>query len=55
MKRVFHDIVDALRALWPKHDDPDMKPHYDFSKGVRGKHAGRFRADAKVTIIESKK
>ena len=25
-------------------DDPDMKSEYDFSRGIRGKYAERFRA-----------
>jgi hypothetical protein len=29
-----------------------MRDEYDFSNGVRGKYAGRYRADAQVEILE---
>jgi hypothetical protein len=28
-----------------KHQDDDMAPEYDFSRGVRGRYAGRFYVD----------
>lgn len=37
-----------------KGDDADlaMRPEYDFSKGVRGKYAGRFAKGSKVVVLE---
>ena len=37
-----------------KDDDSDleMRPEYDFSKGVRGKYAARFAKGAKVVVLE---
>lgn len=34
-----------------KTDDPEMKDEYDFSKGVRGKYARRFRAGTNIVIL----
>jgi hypothetical protein len=28
-----------------------MRPEYDFSKGVRGKHAARYRAGTNVVVL----
>jgi hypothetical protein len=33
-------------------DDPDMLPEYDFSQGVRGKYAKRYREGCNVVVIE---
>jgi hypothetical protein len=37
-----------------KDDDADleMRPHYDFSKGVRGKYAARYRDGTKVVLLD---
>ncbi len=39
-----------------KHDhsrsDPDMRDEYDFSKGIRGKYAGRFAEGTNVVVLE---
>ena len=32
--------------------DLDMRPEYDFSKGVRGKYASRFAKGAKVVVLD---
>lgn len=32
-------------------DDDDMRPEYDFSKGVRGKYAGRFARGSNVVVL----
>lgn len=29
-----------------------MRAHYDFARGVRGKHAGRFEQSATVALID---
>lgn len=33
-------------------DDPDMLPEYDFSSGLRGRHAASFRAGTKVVVLD---
>ncbi len=33
-------------------DDPDLMEEYDFSGGVRGKYAQRFREGSNVVVIE---
>jgi hypothetical protein len=33
-------------------DKNRMRPEYDFSKGVRGKHAARYAAGTNVVILE---
>ncbi len=37
-----------------KDDDADleMRSHYDFSKGVRGKYAARYREGTNVVLLE---
>lgn len=32
-------------------DDRDIRPHYDFSGGVRGKYAGRFAEGTNVIVL----
>jgi hypothetical protein len=32
--------------------DPEMRNEYDFSKGVRGKYAERFRAGSNVVVLD---
>ena len=29
-----------------------MRAHYDFSKGVRGKYAARFRAGSNIVVLD---
>ena len=33
-------------------NDPDMLEEYDFSKGVRGKHAKRYAAGTNVVVLD---
>ena len=33
-------------------EDLDLRPHYDFSGGVRGKYVGRFSGSCKVVELE---
>ncbi|MGA7238685.1 MAG: hypothetical protein WBY44_23590 [Bryobacteraceae bacterium] len=33
--------------------DDDMKPEYDFSAGVRGKHHEQYRAGANVVFLDA--
>ncbi len=33
-------------------NDPDMLEEYDFSGGVRGKYANRYRAGTNVVVID---
>jgi hypothetical protein len=32
--------------------EPDMRPEYDFSGGVRGKYAERFSRDCTVVVLD---
>lgn len=32
--------------------DPDMRPEYDFSDGVRGKYADRFAEGSNVVVLD---
>ncbi len=32
-------------------DDPDMRPEYDFSRGIRGKYADRFKAKGGCYLV----
>ena len=34
------------------HGDDTMRPEYDFSKGVRGKHAARYASGTNVVVLE---
>ena len=37
----------------PTADDKDtMRPEYDFSKGVRGKHAAKYAEGTNVVVLE---
>ena len=36
----------------PEAPDPDMRPEYDFSKGVRGKYAKRYAEGTNVVLLE---
>ena len=33
-------------------DEDTMRPEYDFTKGVRGKHAARYAAGTNVVVLE---
>jgi hypothetical protein len=33
-------------------DDLEMRAHYDFSKGVRGKYAARYREGSNVVVLD---
>ena len=37
----------------PKSERDTMRPEYDFSKGVRGKHSARYREGTNVVVINS--
>ena len=36
----------------PKADTGDMRPEYDFSEGVRGKHHRAYREDTNIVLLE---
>lgn len=36
----------------PTRDKDTMRPEYDFSKGVRGKHAARYAEGTNVVVLE---
>ncbi|MBI1956497.1 MAG: hypothetical protein HYS38_08900 [Acidobacteria bacterium] len=36
----------------PRADQDTLRPEYDFSKGVRGKHAARYAAGTNVVVLE---
>ncbi len=36
----------------PSEDSDTMRPEYDFSKGVRGKHAARYAEGTNVVVLE---
>lgn len=36
----------------PEERDPDMRDHYDFSGGVRGKYAGRFSEGSTLVVLD---
>ena len=45
--------MKANRSKRKRHSDEDtMRPEYDFSKGVRGKHAARYAAGTNVVVLE---
>ena len=33
--------------------EPEMRPEYDFSRGVRGKYARRYAQGANVVVLEA--
>jgi hypothetical protein len=33
-------------------DDLEMRPRYDFSRGVRGKYASRYREGSSVVVLD---
>jgi hypothetical protein len=36
----------------PRSSDPDPRDEYDFSNGVRGKYASRFREGSNVVVLD---
>jgi hypothetical protein len=36
----------------PSEDSGTMRPEYDFSKGVRGKHAAKYAEGTNVVVLE---
>jgi hypothetical protein len=38
--------------LKPPKDNDTMRPEYDFSKGVRGKHAAKYAEGTNVVVLE---
>lgn len=36
----------------PSKDNDTMRPEYDFSKGVRGKHAARYAQGTNIVVLE---
>jgi hypothetical protein len=36
----------------PEHADPDIRPEYDFSGGVRGKYAERYARGTNVVVLD---
>ena len=36
----------------PNHVDPDIRPEYDFTGGVRGKYAERYARGTNVVLLE---
>jgi hypothetical protein len=41
------------RKTKPRQADDSLRPEYDFSQGVRGKHAARYAAGTNVVVLES--
>jgi hypothetical protein len=40
------------RKTKPRQTDDSLRPEYDFSQGVRGKHAARYAAGTNVVVLE---
>jgi len=41
-----------MKRETPDHwDDPDMLDEYDFSGGVRGKYASRYKAGSNIVVL----
>jgi len=36
----------------PRPDKDTLRPEYDFSKGVRGKHAAKYTEGTNVVVLE---
>ena len=36
----------------PSDSDDDLRPEYDFSEGVRGKYAQRFREGTNIVVLD---
>ena len=41
-----------MKKIAKARPDPDMRPEYDFSGGVRGKYAARFREGTNVVLLD---
>lgn len=41
-----------MRETDREQEDLDMRPHYDFSGGVRGKYARRFAGKCSVVVLD---
>jgi hypothetical protein len=41
-----------MKKARPKRRRADIRPEYDFSKGVRGKYAGRIARTSTVIVLE---
>lgn len=53
MKKVKRKAPPARRAARETAAPPDeILPHYDFSGGVRGKYAARYREGTNVVLLE---
>lgn len=42
----------TIRKKSPKINDGAMRAEYDFSRGIRGKHAAQYAAGTNVVVIE---
>jgi hypothetical protein len=42
----------ATKKRSPRHRLDQMRSEYDFSEGVRGKYAGRYRKGTNVVLLE---
>jgi hypothetical protein len=42
-----------MKKTRPSDDVDDMRPEYDFSKGVRGKYAKRYAAGTNVVLLDA--
>jgi hypothetical protein len=51
MKKAKGKSISARRAARATPPD-DVLPHYDFSGGVRGKYAARYREGTNVVLLE---
>jgi hypothetical protein len=41
-----------MRKTPAKRRDPEMRSEYDFSKGVRGKYAERFKEGTNIVVLK---
>ena len=41
-----------MKKAKPKRGRDEIRPEYDFSKGMRGKYAGRLARTARVVVLE---
>ena len=41
-----------MKSARSKREPEEMLPEYDFSRGVRGKYAGRFTKDAIMVVLD---
>ena len=47
------DEMGASKLLVKRNDNDEMRPEYDFSHGVRGKHYEAYRAGTNVVFLDS--